>query len=84
MMTFGGIHAYHVSRTLRDIPFAALIFAAIYKADTANLDRLRIAFPELVEEIKARHNARLGAIPDDQIEDMEALAEQVDAMMADS
>ena len=82
-LTWGGIHAFHASRLLQreDPPFAGLIFAAIRKADSANLERLKQAFPELVDEYKRRHNAPLGALPEDRIESMEVLEEQVGRMM---
>lgn len=63
----GGLHAYQVSRdrALCDAPFSALIFAAIRKADTDNLTRLTLAFPELVDEMRARYDAPGGRIDGD-------------------
>ena len=82
-MTFGGLHAYHQSRRLEreDPTFAALIFLAVKKADVENLKRLQTAFPELVEEMRRRYNAKLGVLPEDRIQDLDALAEHIDRMM---
>lgn len=79
-MTYGGLHAYHVSRLLsmKNIPFAALLFECIRRADSHNYARLKMAFPEIVEEMRRRYNAPLGVLMEDAIEtDMEALAEQI-------
>lgn len=63
-MAHGGLHAYQVSRELAamDPPFSALIFAAIRKADSENTARLKMAFPELVEEMQARYWAPGGVL----------------------
>ena len=42
---------------LEDPPFYALLTALVMKADTDNLAKLQLAFPEAVAEIKARYNA---------------------------
>lgn len=63
-MAHGGLHAYSVSLELAkgDPPFSAFIFCAIRKADSVNLERLRLAFPELVSEMEARYNAPGGRL----------------------
>jgi hypothetical protein len=41
-----------------DPPFYALIMAAMRKADTDNLAKLQIAFPETWRELSARYHSR--------------------------
>lgn len=48
------------------VPFDALIMAAMRKADSSNLTRLRAAWPELFDELKARYNAPGGLLEGDQ------------------
>ena len=50
---------YSVSQRLSvdDPPFAALIMAALRKADTRNAAKLSAAFPEICDEMQARYNA---------------------------
>lgn len=48
-----------------DPPFYALIMAAVHKADTLNMARLREAFPEVYAEFVARYNAPGGRLPED-------------------
>jgi hypothetical protein len=43
--------------------FHALIIAAMIQADDENGERLRIAFPEVYEETKARYAAPGGLLP---------------------
>lgn len=45
--------------------FDALIMAAVRKASTENLAKLRKAFPALVDEAIARANTKDGALPSD-------------------
>lgn len=40
-----------------DIPFYALIMAAMRKADSTNLAMLRSMYPEIYREVEARYNA---------------------------
>jgi len=65
-----GLLDYHISKRLhaKDIPFTALVMAAMRKADTSNLERLIQAFPELYEELTERYNAPLGVIDRDNVE----------------
>lgn len=77
------LHAYHVSRAIEqnDPPFYALIMAAMRKADTDNLGKLKKAFPGVWEEFKERYNAPLGVIPDDGEVNIEVLKKQVARML---
>ena len=56
---------YRVSASLelQDVPFYALVMAAARRADTTNLTKLRMAWPELVAELEARYNAPGGLLP---------------------
>jgi hypothetical protein len=51
------LHSYEVSLELAkdDPPFSALIMAAMRKADTQNIARLRLAFPEICSELDERY-----------------------------
>ncbi len=61
------LYDYEVSRELEahDLPFYALIMAAMRRADTDNLDLLRAAFPEVWAELSARYHAPGGMLPGD-------------------
>lgn len=48
-----------------DPPFYALIMAAMRKADTFNLAKLRAAFPDTYAEVEARYNAPGAMLPSD-------------------
>lgn len=52
---------------LADPPFYALIMAAMRGADTHSLDKLRVAFPHVWDELSARYNAIAtdGVLPSD-------------------
>ena len=58
------LHSYLCSQALstRDIPFSALIMAALRKADTSNAARLDAAFPDICDEMRARYNAPGGIL----------------------
>lgn len=56
---------YKVSRQLDDIPFYALVMAAMRRADSRNLVLLRSAFPDVYDELHARYNAPGGVLPTD-------------------
>ena len=73
------LHGYHVSKKLMrdDPPFYALIMAAMRKADTDNTAKLKAAFPDTWNELHRRYNAPLGALPEDEVQDMEALAKRI-------
>lgn len=46
-------------------PFYGLIMAAMRRADTNNLERLKRAFPQVWAELEARYNAPGGFIEGD-------------------
>ena len=48
-----------------DDPFYALIMAAMLKADTTNIEKLRLLFPETWRELDARYHAPGGALSED-------------------
>ena len=58
---------YRVSMDLasKDLPFYALIMAAMRQADTANAHALAVTFPKVWEELQARYNANLGMLEGD-------------------
>ena len=45
-----------------DAPFYALIMAAMWRADTDNVMRLKLAFPDVWEEVNARYRAPGGLL----------------------
>jgi hypothetical protein len=47
------------------MPFAACIMAAARRADSANFDLLRLAFPDIVNELIERYDAPGGRLPGD-------------------
>lgn len=51
--------------TKGDPPFAALVMAAMRKADSDNLDRLKAAFPDIAAEFYARFHAPGGMLGDE-------------------
>jgi hypothetical protein len=53
----------HISA--EDPPFAALIMAAMRKADSHNMIELKIAFPDIYEEFLERYHAPGGRVPTD-------------------
>lgn len=61
-----------------DPGFCSLIMAAMRKADSDNIERLKAAFPEVWKELKARYNAPGGIVsgdnlPRDDTADVEAI-----------
>jgi hypothetical protein len=48
-----------------DVPFDALIFAAMLRADRRNWTALITAFPDLWDEYEARFHAPGGRLPED-------------------
>lgn len=57
-------HDYVESRRIAsyDPAFAAIIMAAMRKADSGNATRLQSAFPEIWSEFEARYNAPGGKL----------------------
>lgn len=47
----------------QDYPFAALIMAAMRKADTDNADALKAAFPDMWDDLQLRYSAPGGLLP---------------------
>lgn len=64
-------HDYQQALNLKssDTPFYTLIMAAMMRADTANLDQLRRAFPGVYEELRQRYNAPGGFLPGEPLYD---------------
>jgi len=58
---------YKISQYLRiaDIPFYALIAAAMGKADSNNMEFLREAFPDIYQSFSDRYNAPGGLLEED-------------------
>jgi hypothetical protein len=56
---------YEASKELaaQDRPFAALIMAAVRKADSHNEALLRQAFPDICDELRQRYDAPGGLLP---------------------
>lgn len=52
------LHEYQIAIKLRnqDVPFYALIMAAMLRADTKNLSALQLHFPEVFDELDERYN----------------------------
>ena len=48
-----------------DVPFYALIMAAMRRADTDNMEKLKNAFPETWTELNARYNLPGGCFPNE-------------------
>ena len=57
-------HDYRLSQGIAaaDPSFDSLIMAAYRKADTRNAEKLKAAFPEIVQELQARYDAPGGYI----------------------
>ena len=64
------LYGYRESLELakNDVGFYALIMAAMRKADTDNVEKLKRAWPEVWEELKARYHAPGGMLPEDHAE----------------
>ena len=59
---------YKISQQIaaQDYPFYALIMAAMRKADTRNIELLRVAFPDTYRELKFRYNSPNGFLPEEE------------------
>lgn len=57
-------HEYRVSRNIaaQDVPFYALVMAAMRQADTANAAKLRDAWPDVWDELQSRYHAPGGLL----------------------
>lgn len=53
-----GLFEYRQAETAKvsSVSFDTIIMTAILKADSANLERLTMAFPHLVKEVQERYN----------------------------
>jgi hypothetical protein len=58
------LYDYRAAKTLhdQDVPFYALIMAAMRKADTTNEGKLRAMWPETWDELFARYHAPGGLL----------------------
>jgi hypothetical protein len=58
-------YEYETSKriALADLPFYALVMAAMRGADAENLRRLRLGFEDVWQELQARYHAPGGALP---------------------
>lgn len=61
------LYDYKASYRLGTHPFYALIMAAMRQADSDNADRLRIAWPLVWDEFKARYHALDGVLPGEEV-----------------
>lgn len=70
---------YEISKhiAMRDIPFAALIAAALRKADSDNFARLESVFPDIASDLKLRYNAPGGILLKDNIENYDETLKRV-------
>ena len=59
------LYDYNISLEIKkgDYPFYALIMAALRKADTYNLEKLKSVFPEVHEELAKRYLSPGGFLP---------------------
>lgn len=62
------LHEYRRGAELAraDEPFYALIQAAMRKADSWNVTKLRAEWPEVWDELEARYHAPGGLLPDEE------------------
>jgi hypothetical protein len=70
---------YEISKhiAMRDIPFAALIAAALRRADSENFARLESVFPDIASDLKLRYNAPGGILLKDNIENYDETLKRV-------
>lgn len=66
-----GLHEYFFSQgiELSGSPFGAIIMAAMRKADTDNLTKLKLMWPEIWEELDKRYHVPGGILPKDKIKE---------------
>lgn len=60
-------HDYLVARDLErcDLPFFALVQAAMRRASTSNLEKLQTVFPEVWSDLQRRYEAPGGLLPEE-------------------
>lgn len=70
---------YEISKhvAMRDIHFAALIAAALRRADSENFARLESVFPDIASDLKLRYNAPGGILLKDNIENYDETLKRV-------
>lgn len=59
-----------------DFSFYSLIMAAMRKADTDNLEKLKSVFPEVYGELRARYNAPGGALDSKEMRWVQSVIEE--------
>jgi len=64
---------YNISQILAmaDIPFDALIAAAMRKADSDNLRRLQMCFPATAADLQSRYNGPGGSVDSDFLDEID-------------
>lgn len=67
------LHHYEISKELEasDLPFYALLMAAIRRADSDNMAKFRACWPEIVDELQARYDAPGGRLPTDDQDELD-------------
>lgn len=64
-------HHYEASREMemevykRDWPYYSIIMCAMRRADSTNLSKLRLMWPDVFADLEARYNAPGGILPGD-------------------
>lgn len=60
-------HDFLVARDLerQDLPFYALVQAAMRRASNGNLEKLQLVFPEVWQDLQARYQAAGGLLPEE-------------------
>jgi len=63
------LHEFIHSQVLaeRDVPFHALIMAAMRKADTGNIEKLKSCWPETWDELEKRYWSPGGLLPGERV-----------------
>lgn len=56
---------YHKSSELEGAPFYALIMAAMRGADSSNIEKLKVAWPDVWSELQTRYNSPGGWLSGD-------------------
>jgi hypothetical protein len=64
-MVMAGLYDFNVALKLQNVPFDALIMAAVMKADGENRVKLIEGFSDLYHETQARYNAPGGKLEGD-------------------
>lgn len=59
-------YLYSREAATEDAPFYGIIMHAMRRADTANLEQLKMAFPDTWHELRRRYNAAGGILPEEE------------------